>query len=239
MSHISDFSRINQPGIPERKPDSSGGQQSSQSFRQKLEQADAATLHATARQLMTALDRASMSALFSDASGPRFKQAQLSTDLFMAMRKLDDALPRPATAQAQQEAARVPLLAAGNAESFRPLIDQAATKTGLDPKLIEAVIRAESDFDPQSLSPVGAQGLMQLMPETAADLGVADPFDPVQNIDGGSRYLKQLMDRYDGDVGKALAAYNWGMGNLDRHPDRMPTETINYVAKITGWLNNA
>jgi len=66
---------------------------------------------------------------------------------------------------------------------------------------------------------------------------VSDAFDPEQNIQAGSRYLKRLMDRYDGNTKLALAAYNWGMGNLERHPDRMPPETVNYVAKITGLMN--
>jgi len=101
------------------------------------------------------------------------------------------------------------------------------------------VIQTESDFNAQAVSPVGAQGLMQLMPGTAADLGVTDAFDPEQNIQAGSKYLKQLMDRYDGDAKLALAAYNWGMGNLERHPERMPQETVNYVAKITGLLDHS
>jgi len=101
------------------------------------------------------------------------------------------------------------------------------------------VIQTESDFDAQAVSPVGAQGLMQLMPGTAADLGVKDAFDPEENIQAGSRYLKQLMDRYHGDAGLALAAYNWGMGNLERNPERMPQETVNYVAKVTGLMRNA
>jgi len=123
-------------------------------------------------------------------------------------------------------------------EKFASIIASAAVSNGLDPKLIEAVIRTESNFDAQAVSPVGAQGLMQLMPATAAELGVSDAFDPEQNIQAGSRYLKRLMDRYDGDTGLALAAYNWGMGNLERHPERMPQETVNYVAKITGLMRS-
>jgi len=127
--------------------------------------------------------------------------------------------------------------ASARQQQYAPLIYAAAEKHGLDPKLIEAVVRTESDFNAQAVSSVGAQGLMQLMPETAADLGVSDAFNPEQNIEAGSRYLKQLMQRYDGDTKLALAAYNWGMGNLERNPERMPQETVNYVAKITGLMN--
>jgi soluble lytic murein transglycosylase-like protein len=98
------------------------------------------------------------------------------------------------------------------------------------------VIRAESGFDSRALSPAGAQGLMQLMPGTAREMGVADPFDPEQNVMGGTRYLKQMLGRYGGDLEKALAAYNWGPGNLDRGDGRLPGETRRYIARIKGFL---
>ena len=80
---------------------------------------------------------------------------------------------------------------------------------------------------------------MQLMPETAAELNVTDPLDPAQNIDGGSRYLANLMKRYHGDPKLALAAYNWGMGNLEQQPENMPAETKNYVVKVMNrWSRN-
>ena len=112
------------------------------------------------------------------------------------------------------------------------LIQRAASRYHLDPSLISSVIAQESSFDPHAVSPVGAQGLMQLMPDTAHALNVTKPFDPAQNIDGGSRYLSGLIKRYHGDVKLALAAYNWGMGNLERQPDRIPAETRHYVASI-------
>jgi hypothetical protein len=113
------------------------------------------------------------------------------------------------------------------------IINQAASDHGIEPGLIRSVIRTESAFDPRAVSPVGAQGLMQLMPGTAAELGVTDPFDPEQNIMAGTRYLRQLLDRYDGDLDHALAAYNWGMGNVDRHGlDRLPEETRNYLDRV-------
>ncbi|MDX9787697.1 MAG: lytic transglycosylase domain-containing protein [Desulfobacterales bacterium] len=115
------------------------------------------------------------------------------------------------------------------------IIDRAAAAYNMDPDLITGVIHAESGFDPNALSPKGAMGLMQLMPQTANELGVADPFDPVENIMGGTRYLKRLMDRYQGDMSLALAAYNWGMGNLESRGDRLPAETKHYVRKITDF----
>lgn len=120
---------------------------------------------------------------------------------------------------------------------FRSEIIQAAQKHGLSPNLIQAVIKAESNFNPQAVSSVGAQGLMQLMPETAKELGVIDPFDPVQNINAGSQYLKGLLQRYHGDIRLALAAYNWGMGNLERNPERLPEETKKYVAKVIEFMD--
>jgi len=115
-------------------------------------------------------------------------------------------------------------------------INRAAQKYGVAPELVRAVIQAESSFNPQAVSPAGAQGLMQLMPATAQELGVDDPFDPSQNIMGGTRYLRSLLDRYDGDLNKALAAYNWGMGNLDRSTGELPAETRNYQSRVHQYL---
>lgn len=123
-------------------------------------------------------------------------------------------------------------------EGFNPMIQQAARTYGVDPALITSVIRAESGFDPNATSPKGAMGLMQLMPDTARDLGVKNPYDPQENIMAGTRYLKSLLTRYDGDVRQALAAYNWGMGNVERHPDELPQETRQYIARITQYLRD-
>jgi soluble lytic murein transglycosylase-like protein len=110
---------------------------------------------------------------------------------------------------------------------------RAAQRYGVDPALVKAVIKAESDFDPSVESKAGAQGLMQLMPGTASDLGVSDPFDPEQNVMGGTRYLKQLLNKYDGDLDKTLAAYNWGPGNVDRKGiDILPDETRTYLSRV-------
>jgi soluble lytic murein transglycosylase-like protein len=109
----------------------------------------------------------------------------------------------------------------------------AARRHGLDPELVVAVVSVESGFRPQAVSPKGAQGLMQLMPKTAESLGVADAFDPEQNLDGGVRHLGQLLTLYDGDVERALAAYNAGEGAVHRHGGVPPyRETRAYVKKV-------
>lgn len=105
----------------------------------------------------------------------------------------------------------------------------------IDPNLIRAVIRTESSFNRYAQSSKGAQGLMQLMPATAKELKVADPFDPHQNIDGGTRYLRSLMDAFDGDLTLTLAAYNAGP-TLVKKVNRIPRipETVNYVKRVLG-----
>jgi soluble lytic murein transglycosylase-like protein len=117
-------------------------------------------------------------------------------------------------------------------QDFESIIQEAGQRYRVDPGLIRAVMQAESGGNPLAVSRTGARGLMQLMPETASELGVTNPFDPTQNIMGGTSYLRRLLDRYRGDVKLALAAYNWGMGNLERHPEAMPRETKNFVAAV-------
>jgi hypothetical protein len=124
-------------------------------------------------------------------------------------------------------------------DTLNRIIDRSSQKYGVGADLIRAVIRAESDFDPQATSSKGAMGLMQLMPETAGDLGVDDPYDPAQNVMAGTQYLKSLLDRYDGDTNVALAAYNWGMGNVERNPGRLPEETKTYITRVTRYRDQA
>lgn len=121
----------------------------------------------------------------------------------------------------------------GQAALIDRSIEKAARKYDLAPKLIKAVIRAESNFQVDALSPAGARGLMQLMPATATELGVNDSFDIDQNIDGGSRYLRQMLDRYSGNLRMALSAYNAGPGNVDKYGGRVPfAETRQYVDRV-------
>jgi hypothetical protein len=112
------------------------------------------------------------------------------------------------------------------------IIQGAADQYGVEPSLIKAVISVESNGNPRAVSSAGAQGLMQLMPRTAAELRVTDPFDPQQNIMAGTRYLSQLLNRYQGNQKLALAAYNWGMNNLERNPTGLPKETRNYIVRV-------
>ena len=129
-------------------------------------------------------------------------------------------------------------LATGGGE-YADLIRQAARAQQVDPALVTSVIHVESCFDPQAVSRVGAHGLMQLMPATAADLGVSDRFDPAQNIRGGTRYLAAMLQRFGGDLDLALAAYNAGPGAVERHGGVPPfAETQTYIQRVRAQYGN-
>lgn len=118
-------------------------------------------------------------------------------------------------------------------DNFSGIISAAAQKYSIDPAIIHAVVRTESSYRANALSPKGAQGLMQLMPDTAKSLGVENAFDPEQNIYAGTKHLKYLIDRFDGELTLALAAYNAGEGAVEKYGGIPPyPETIAYIGKI-------
>ena len=123
--------------------------------------------------------------------------------------------------------------AATGGKDIASLAAEAARRHSLDPALVAAVVAVESGFRADAVSPKGAQGLMQLMPATARSLGVKDSLDPADNLDGGTRHLRGLIERYNGDVKRALAAYNAGEGAVARHGGVPPyPETVAYVRKV-------
>jgi membrane-bound lytic murein transglycosylase MltF len=134
---------------------------------------------------------------------------------------------------------RAPAPVPMTALTLNQAINSASNRTQIDPDLISSVIHAESGFNPHAVSPKGAQGLMQLMPKTAANLGVANAFDPGANVDGGTRYLLELLELYKFDLPKALAAYNAGPLRVQQYRGVPPYhETRAYVARIIRDFNN-
>lgn len=123
-------------------------------------------------------------------------------------------------------------------QGLNDVVNGAGARHQIDPDFINSVIRAESGFHQNAVSRKGAQGLMQLMPGTASHLGVANPFDPNANVEGGTKYLRELLEKYNYDVSKALAAYNAGEGRVDRYHGVPPySETQSYIARIIRDFN--
>ena len=119
------------------------------------------------------------------------------------------------------------------------IFDEAASKYGVDAKFLKAIAKCESDFSTECTSHSGAMGIMQLMPQTAASLGVTNAYDPYQNIMGGARYISEKLAQYNGDKSLALAAYNAGSGNVAKYGGIPPfKETQNYVAKVMAYYNS-
>jgi soluble lytic murein transglycosylase-like protein len=242
------------------KPDSNNGIQKESGFLKSLDKAlgsgeplavnesvkardlaESLTLQMLHSSLNLAGDSASESAA---PSGTPLSSAhallQVYRDNLSAEGEQPAAVPAGRPSQIQELAEDIPA-AASAVPSFQhrtdaawldPIISRASRKYGVDVGLIKAVIKAESDFNPHAVSHAGARGLMQLMPATARSLGVSDSFDPEQNVMGGTRFLKDLLKRYDGNVDAALAAYNWGPGNVDKRPDHLPRETRTYLARV-------
>jgi soluble lytic murein transglycosylase-like protein len=127
-------------------------------------------------------------------------------------------------------------LASAQSSPYDPLIERAAVRNGLDPAILHGLIQQESGFDPNARSGAGALGLTQLMPGTASSLGVTEPLDPTQSIEGGARYLSGLMQQFGGNAADALAAYNAGPGAVSKYGGVPPyAETQEYVSKVLGY----
>jgi len=147
-------------------------------------------------------------------------------------------VPTAAIDHFEKDLTPAPAAAPTTGATLREVVDNASSRHHLDPDLVTSVIRAESDFNPHAVSPKGAQGLMQLMPGTASRLGVENAFDPQDNVEAGARYLRTLIERYNFDLKKALAAYNAGPQRVSEYGGVPPyRETQAYVSKIIRDFN--
>lgn len=176
------------------------------------------------RQLQTLIEQTGQI-----ASSPSATTSDFSSVLQAASTAGQAQAAYPATPSASSEGS-------SQAGGYEGMIAQAAQRYGLDPAVLHGLIQQESGFDPNSQSSAGAAGLTQLMPGTASSLGVANPLDPSESIEGGARYLSQLMGQFGGNTTEALAAYNAGPGAVQQYGGVPPyAETQSYVSKVLGY----
>lgn len=181
------------------------------------------TMTGLADDLYTFRDRGGPS-YFTNVPGPGRSKVRLPVAKLQPRYSKISAIPRRGCA------------ASPHGPDYSEVILSACKRFSVDPDLVRAVIKAESNFDPQALSPKGAMGLMQLMPDTARDMGVSDPFDPVENIHGGVGYLSRLLTNQNGDLIRALAAYNAGPTRVMTYGGIPPfRETWNYVKRVMNY----
>jgi soluble lytic murein transglycosylase-like protein len=167
--------------------------------------------------------------------GTRLEQLQTMVSQLTAPAPAPAASFAGALASAQTSPSTAPATGAGATTAFGAEIDAAAASNGIDPALLKGLVSQESGFDPNARSGAGALGLTQLMPGTAAALGVTNPLDPAQSLQGGAKYLRQQLDRFGGDEKLALAAYNAGPGAVQKYGGVPPyRETQNYVSSVLG-----
>lgn len=174
----------------------------------------------------------------SDGSGAAATTSATSSDFASMLQAATDADDTGETTAyaAATNASEASAGEGADAGSYEALIEQAAARNGVEPAILHGLIEQESDFDPSATSSAGAEGLTQLMPSTASSMGVADPLDPAESIEGGARYLGQLTREFGGDTVDALAAYNAGPGAVQQYGGVPPyAETQSYVQNVLGY----